>query len=252
MGWTIPMTAETYETFISQAVPLLFDFDFPIFDEAYRIALERKIIENLWDYEIGVTPYARWKLLFMRKLRNIMPYYNQLYKSAMLEFDPLITEDYERNYTKNYNRDNSGTSTMDTTTENTSSTEQSGNASTTTGASNTENNRSRFSNTPSGIVQQVEDGTYLTTYQFDTNDNVEQGSSESETSSSSTDTFDSKANSSNQVSNLEQYLENYGEKIKGKRGTQSYASLIKEWRETFLNIDMMVINELKQTMLLVY
>ena len=34
------------------------------------------------------------------------------------------------------------------------------------------------------------------------------------------------------------------ETVKGKQGTQSYASLIMEFRETFLNIDMMVIEDL--------
>lgn len=42
------------------------------------------------------------------------------------------------------------------------------------------------------------------------------------------------------INNTEDYLES----VKGKQGTQSYASMILEFRETFLNIDMMVINDL--------
>lgn len=44
----------------------------------------------------------------------------------------------------------------------------------------------------------------------------------------------------NNVSTTEDYLEH----VQGKRGGQSYASLLKEYRETFINIDKMVIDEL--------
>jgi len=37
--------------------------------------------------------------------------------------------------------------------------------------------------------------------------------------------------------------ENYLETIVGKQGTESYSSLLSKYRETFLNIDMQVINE---------
>ena len=39
--------------------------------------------------------------------------------------------------------------------------------------------------------------------------------------------------------------EDYLETIVGKQGTESFSSLLNEFRETFLNIDMMVIDEFK-------
>lgn len=44
------------------------------------------------------------------------------------------------------------------------------------------------------------------------------------------------------INNTEDYLET----VKGKQGTQSYAGLLLEFRETFLNIDMMVIEDLSE------
>ena len=42
------------------------------------------------------------------------------------------------------------------------------------------------------------------------------------------------------INNTEDYLEH----VSGKQGTTSYSKLLTEYRDTFLNIDMMVINEL--------
>ena len=41
-----------------------------------------------------------------------------------------------------------------------------------------------------------------------------------------------------------QTTEEYVNIVKGKRGSQSYASMINEYRDTMLNIDLMIINEL--------
>lgn len=47
-------------------------------------------------------------------------------------------------------------------------------------------------------------------------------------------------NDENNVSTTEDYLEH----VQGKRGGQSFSSLLKEYRETFINIDKMIIDEL--------
>lgn len=65
---------------IKIACPLIFDFDFPIFDEKYRLELEKKILMHYFNYEIGYETYGLWKFKLEERMNLIMPFYNQLYK----------------------------------------------------------------------------------------------------------------------------------------------------------------------------
>lgn len=73
----------------------IFDFNYPIYDESYRNVLETKILKHFYTREIGLETVGLWKLKLNTKMNEIMPYYNQLYKSALLEFNPLWTEEYQ-------------------------------------------------------------------------------------------------------------------------------------------------------------
>lgn len=74
----------------------LFDFNYPIFDETYRSVLETKIIKHFYTREIGEETFGLWKLRLDDKLNLIMPYYNKLYESELLKFNPLY--DVDLNY----------------------------------------------------------------------------------------------------------------------------------------------------------
>lgn len=67
--------------------------DYPIFDEAYRPGLNKKIIDHFWNREIGVETIDMFLLVMKRKMNEVMPIYNQFYKSQLLVIDPLITFD---------------------------------------------------------------------------------------------------------------------------------------------------------------
>ena len=71
----------------------IFDFSYPIFDEAYRPVLETKILKHYYTREIGAESYGLWKLWLDRKMNEIMPYYNQLYKSELIDFNPMYDVD---------------------------------------------------------------------------------------------------------------------------------------------------------------
>ncbi len=79
---------------LTTVAPKIFNFDFPIFDEEYRVPLEVKILRTYYTREICEETVGLWKLRLQNKLCNIMPYYNQLYKSALLEFDVFKDVDY--------------------------------------------------------------------------------------------------------------------------------------------------------------
>lgn len=81
------------EEIITKSAPLIFDFDYPIFDDDYKTPLERKIIRHFYLQEIGFETYGIFKLKLNDKLNEIMPYYNQLYKSELLKFNPLYDVD---------------------------------------------------------------------------------------------------------------------------------------------------------------
>lgn len=65
--------------------------DYPIYDEKHRGELNKKIVDRFYNREIGVETPELFFSRFKRKMNEIMPYYNELYKTTALEFDPLIT-----------------------------------------------------------------------------------------------------------------------------------------------------------------
>lgn len=235
-------------TVIQNAIPKIFNFSWPIFDESYRNVLETKILKHYYTREIGLETYGLWKLKLDTKLNEIMPYYNQLYKSALLEFNPLYDVDITRNHTGKKTGtealkgnvdingqvlvDNHGNvnTTDDTTVANTTTSE----------------NIDKFSATPQGPIDNLRNEKYLTNARMVNDTNTSNGTTTGKTDTSTDSTTDTTTNTttttnnSTTINNTEDYLET----VKGKQGTQSYASLIMEFRETFLNIDMMVIEDL--------
>lgn len=221
--------ADNVDSVLDKCWNKVFNFDFPIFDENYRQVLCRKILKHYYTREIAHETVGRWKLALNAKLNEIMPYYNQLYKSELLEFNPFYDVDLTRS------REGSGTSNKTSNnTETNSGTSK--NVSSGSGTSNTDT-LNRFSDTPQNSMdtQGIADNVPLTTVTKVNEDNT--------TTNESTDTLtrnDSKTgNSTENINNTDNYIET----VKGKQGTENYSSLLKKFRETFLNIDMMIIED---------
>ena len=94
-GLTESTGGNDVEQVIANSRAKIFDFNYPIYDESYRSILETKILKHFYTREIGLETVGLWKLKLNTKMNEIMPYYNQLYKSALLEFNPLWTDDYQ-------------------------------------------------------------------------------------------------------------------------------------------------------------
>ena len=221
--------ADNVDSILDKCWNKVFNFDFPIFDENYRQVLCRKILKHYYTREIAHETVGRWKLALNAKLNEIMPYYNQLYKSELLEFNPFYDVDLTRS------REGSGTSNRTSNnTETNSGTSK--NVSSGSGTSNTDT-LNRFSDTPQNSMdtQGIADSVPLTTVTKVNEDNT--------TTNESTDTLtrnDNKTGSGTEnINNTDKYIE----KVKGKQGTENYSSLLKKFRETFLNIDMMIIED---------
>ena len=221
--------ADNVDSILDKCWNKVFNFDFPIFDENYRQVLCRKILKHYYTREIAHETVGRWKLALNAKLNEIMPYYNQLYKSELLEFNPFYDVDLTRS------REGSGTSNRTSNnTETNSGTSK--NVSSDSGTSNTDT-LNRFSDTPQNSMdtQGIADSVPLTTVTKVNEDNT--------TTNESTDTLtrnDNKTGSGTEnINNTDKYIET----VKGKQGTENYSSLLKKFRETFLNIDMMIIED---------
>ncbi len=65
--------------------------DYPIFDENHRAILNDKIIAHYYFREIGQETPSRFAFNLRRKMNEIMPYYNKLYESELIKYDPLFT-----------------------------------------------------------------------------------------------------------------------------------------------------------------
>lgn len=199
--------------------------DYPIFDESYRAVLEKKILKHYYTREIGAETVGLWKLWLNNKMNEIMPYYNQLYRSQLLEFNPLYDVDYTRDYLKK-NDDKSNGSSNSTDVRNEENTTQ--NLSTGT-------NWNEFSDTPQGGLAGVDSGNYLT--------NATKITDNASSSGSTTHTANNSSNGGyvNNMNGIEDYVEH----VKGTHGGVSYAKKLEEFRKTFLNIDLQIINELR-------
>lgn len=70
----------------------LFGLDrYTIWDEEYRPTLNEKILMRFWFRDIGFETVDQFVHHLKRKLNEIMPYFNDLAKTAQLEYDPFET-----------------------------------------------------------------------------------------------------------------------------------------------------------------
>lgn len=265
------------EQVIKNCLPKVFDFNFPIFDESYRSVLETKILRHYYTREIGLETVGLWKLKLSTKLNEIMPYYNKLYKSELIEFNPLYDVDLTRERkiegkgtkdTEN-GENRSGSNNTETTQNNDSTVTETGdNKGTTNGTANGTQNQNTngngtnmYSDTPQGAITDLQAGRYLTNATIDSATNTFAGASSDTTTQTTENTNNSSVDSSGSVdgttesdfnskmdgfsnttlSNTEDYLE----RVIGSNGGESFSKRINDYRTTFINIDMMVINDLE-------
>lgn len=253
---------------ISGAIPKVFDFPFPIFDESYRNVLCAKILKHYYTREIGDETVGLWKLRLNTRMNEIMPYYNKLYKSELINFNPL----YDTDLTKTGNREHDGNentnNTQERITDNDGSYIENGTKGVTANANNTteqtthstetNNNikRDKYSDTPQGALTNVENDTYLTNARKVTDDETKtadsSGTSNNTTSYTENDTDSKTGTTKNKETITDEFdslkqiktTDDYLEHITGKSSGVSYSKMLMEFRDTFLNIDMMVINAL--------
>lgn len=63
--------------------------EYPIFDESYRNVLNTKILKHYYTREIGEETVGLWRFRLNTKMNEIMPFFNKLYESELIKFNPL-------------------------------------------------------------------------------------------------------------------------------------------------------------------
>lgn len=257
-GYTGSTEIPDPEVVVSEARSSIFNFDYDLFDENHKEELETKILLHYYTREIGLETYALWHLKLKTKLREILPYYNQLYYTASLEYDPT----HDVNYTKEHHGTENNYSTSDRNRimkDDTSRNEfTTGNTRTKeTTLSHEENeNWNLYSDTPQGSIQNIKENNqaYLTNATKDTNETDSNGQRNGMLAND--EVVDGNVNKNVSEKNNDIYNEDnaneWTEKMVGKVGTYSVAKLIKDYREAIMNIDLMIINDLEELFMMVW
>lgn len=249
---------------VQVAAPKIFR-PYPIFDESYRSGLNQRILLHYYTREIGFETVGLWKLKLNQKMAEIMPYYNQLYQSTLLEYNPLfdvdytVTDDSEENENRNEMEDigTKRTEEVDETEKRDiyldSTTDRDIEASTEQTANNLE--VQKRADTPQVANSEPLFTQYLTNAQQDKQDNQLTGKSttgETDTLHQAHDDTRTAQRGTSESIGTDRALDELRNKTfnavrhtAGKMGAASYAKMVMEYRETMLNIDMMIIKELE-------
>lgn len=231
--------------------------NFAIFDEAYREKLVSKVLKHYYLREIGAETVGVWMLWMNTKFEEIMPYYNQLYESAKLKFEPFYDVDYTRSSQRDVTEvehgsyENNGQTQSDGSSTDTGKTSNTRTGKTTEVGSTGGTSKDLYSDTPQGALTGVENETYLTnarkvTDSGNSNTDVDETITDagtSEVKGVNSQTVNSSLNNTNAKSG--EKGDTFSEDVRGKMGGGSYSKMLIEYRDTFINIDMLVVDEFK-------
>lgn len=205
-----------YTTTIHELKNCNFDFglnEYPIFDESYRNVLNTKILNHYQFREIGFETPAMFKFYLNTIMCEIMPLYNKYYEAETHEINPL----YNYNRTETNTRTMSGNSTANNSIEN----------------STEDNSLNVASDTPQSMLatETIEANTYASS------------ADKTKTTTAATSTGEA----TTQANSTDEYISN----VVGTVG-KSQAELLMEYRKTFINIDMKIINELNNLFMVIF
>ena len=237
-GLSESVGCDSVDDVIGKSWDKIFTSKVRFFDEEYRKVLCSKILKHYYLREICCETVGVWLLWMNTKLEEIMPYYNKLYESELMKFDPFN----DVNLTREHKRKVEGT-TKETREDNSNGTRgTSGSSSRNTSGSSNGSTWDLYSDTPQGAVTGLENETYLTNARKVTNSDSENGTETGTSNENVTSNSTSEGVSNGSSNSTEDYLET----LVGKQGSANYSSLLSEYRETFLNIDMQVIDEFSE------
>ena len=239
----------------------LFDFDYPIFDVNYKKVFETNFIRNFYMNEIGFEVEGLFKFKLETWLLINMPYFNQLFESELIEYNPLFNVDLKEDYNlkKNKKQDDIRDITQNTTMDQTEKLNGTSKADTTANTTNDNFTRDIESDTPQDRLQLTAtdgEGVILYASRIGEQTNNQKGTAKENQNQTVQNTTDTNAKASllsndafdSTINSVDDYLRH----LVGKQGNQSYSAMINEYRSTFLRIERDLFYEMKELFMLIY
>lgn len=280
----LPANADTsipHRQVIENGRKELFDFDYPIFDENYRKVFETHFIRNFYIRQVGFETFGLFKFQLETWLLVNMPYYNKLFESELLEYDPLTNSkvdvvsnkknDKRQNDTKNiFNQSNrTGLRTTNDTSKMTGTSESETTRNDTGSVTDNSFNRELESNTPDNrLAITTNDGAGIIEYasnikehkdtntkntEVDGTENSSQSSTVNNTNTGTANVSDNSTDNKNEThQNVINDVEDFIQHRIGKIGVQSYAKMVQDYRAALLRIEKQIFNEMNELFMLVY
>ena len=270
---------------VEMACPKIFDSSLVFYDAETKARLLPKILIHYYQREIGFETVGLWKLKLNQKLREILPYYNQLYASEALEYDPLKNVDNTHTHSGEDLEDKTETRNLTTVDDGSASFDRNedtilrhervttrGNDTNTHAVDSPLDHWNMFSDTPQGGIDGVQlaggvgtsgtlsdnayltNATHITESPAATHDTVQYGNVSERYNPNGdqkdhvdVDGWEKTDNTNTQTGTVRKAGGNTSEYTKqeyGKIGVMTYQEMQMKWRESFLNIDMQIIEEL--------
>lgn len=213
-----------------------------------REELNKKIINHYRFYEIGSETPGRFLYNIEMTLNEIMPYYNQMYKSVdiMNGIDDIfgnvdIVESFEEETKGNSSSQSSGNTSGSTSGTNESKTNSKNDSST---EMSTEG-RNANAKTPQSQLQAktLNDITAASEMTWNEDGSNSKSNSNDESSTTATSKTQNNQESSNKASSNAEGITRHTLSKKGNQGVNTYAHDMLEFRQLFLNIEQQIIND---------
>jgi len=269
---------------------------YPLFDDTYRETLNNKILGHYLYHEIGFETVEKFVNRLNIKMAEIMPYYNQLLESELLEANPLLT--FERSRIEDRSQDTDKTQDTDRSqnelSENTASIQNDATTDVTANESMTnvsdqatDLNSSRMTDFEKNVDDKMVDSDTPTNLLLDgditgdvyaskatVTDNTESGfdsenvvtdenvtktdtqdkdNTSSTTNGSTTTSTTNTDKDTTETVGLNENVAMIENVVVTENGFEiPLSDLIMKYRKTFLNIDMLIVDELQELFMLVY
>lgn len=199
--------------------------DYPLFEESYREVLNKRIVDEFFFHEIGYETPEMFIHQLNHRMRLEMPPFNLLYESTRLEIDPLSTL---RMRTVSESLRNSESSMIRN-----SKTEQSGESHSHSASDSLSKSRGVNSQFPQDMLAGNQD---YATGAVDSNSSSNVISQGEDQSSAVTDSDMGGSDTAQDKGESDTLVEGFS-------GSQS--ELLMRYRETFINVDMMVLDSIR-------
>src|SRR6185312_7871534 len=221
----------------------LFDFDYPIFDPNYKAVLETHFIRKFYMREIGFETEELFKFQLETWLIINMPYFNKMFESELLNFDPLMNSEMSSEMSKTKDTDGKIDSTNSGVNDVTSEQKMNGTQ------SNDRFSRKLENDTPDNrLAITTAEGSGVIQYASKIEEDKDKGNSSNNvnTTGSSKDVNSNKGNTITDITETESYLQ----KRTGKIGSVTYSKMLMEYRDSLIRIENKMFDEMNQLFML--